>query len=233
MNKDANNIKGYYDEFTSHQKNMGVHVRHRTILKNLKKEGLKPNSNVLEIGCGIGTVTQLIAKYCKNGKVVAADISPKSIEIAKKLNNQFNNIEFIVNDMLEFKHQIIFDFVVLPDVLEHIPIEQHLNLFKKIKEHTHEGSTVLINIPSPAYLRWVHKNHPEQLQIIDQPIDTNILVENVYPNDFWIQSLNTYALSIKEGDYQTIVLKRNSELKNATPLSTLKKAYLKRVSKFY
>ena len=55
-------VKEYYDTFKEHQKKLGINIRHRTILKNLKNAGLKPNSNVLEIGCGIGTVSHLILK---------------------------------------------------------------------------------------------------------------------------------------------------------------------------
>lgn len=153
--------------------------------------------------------------------------------MAQKLNTKYSNISFEVSDMSNFSKEIKFDYVVLPDVLEHIPIENHFSLFKTLKEHTHENSVVHINIPDPHYLRWVHKNNPKELQIIDQPIDADILTANIYPNDFCLYSLQTYSLSIKEGDYQSIILKRRKELKKITPLPTYKKAIMKRVSKFY
>ena len=119
---------------------------------------------VLEIGCGIGTVTQLVAKYLSNGKMVSVDISPETIKTAKQLNKSLSNVEFLVSDMSDFHHSTKFDFVILPDVLEHIPVENHKTLFKPIREHIHINSIIFINIPNPPCLRWFHKNHPELLQ---------------------------------------------------------------------
>lgn len=221
MEQSSKDISSFYDGFASHQKKTGTNIRHRTIFRNLKNAGLKKDSSVLEIGCGIGTVTSLIAKYALKAKIVAVDISPQSIEIAKQVQKHFPNIQFIVSDMTDFKSELKFDFVVLPDVLEHIPVEQHRNLFNVIRKHTHPDSTVLINIPNPPYLRWLRKNKPNVLQIIDQPISTDILLNDVYANDFHLHSLNVYSLSIKEGEYQCIILKRQKEyeLKKVTPLS--------------
>ncbi|MEW6467719.1 MAG: class I SAM-dependent methyltransferase [Bacteroidota bacterium] len=219
-NKD---ISKFYDDYTAHQKKIGVNIRHRTILKNLKKNGLRPDSRVLEVGCGIGSVTQLIARYCSRGRVVAVDISPKSIDIAKKLHKNLRNIEFLVSDMSDFSHQVKFDFVVLPDVLEHIPVENHRHLFRIIRDCTHPDSTVFINIPDPRYLKWVQKHRPDLLQVIDQALSTDELLNNIYPNDFYLVSLNTYSLGVKEGDYQCLVLKRNKELDRVTYKSKMEK----------
>ncbi len=200
------NVADYYDSFTDYQLKKKITIRHRTIFNNLINIGLKRNSQVLEIGCGIGTFTSLMARYIKKGHITAVDISPKSIEIAKKdLCKSYPNIYFIVSDMSDFSSEKKFDFIVLPDVLEHIPIEQHFNIFKILRAHSHNSTKILINIPSPFYLRWVHKHKPELLQIIDQPIDSDILFKNIYDNDFHIKSLNTYSLHVQEGDYQCII----------------------------
>ena len=57
-----------------------------------------------------------------------------------------------------------FDFVVLPDVLEHIPVEQHADLFKVLASVTAFDATVLINIPEPHCLDWIRKTRPELLR---------------------------------------------------------------------
>jgi len=208
MKESPKDISKFYDEFSSQQSKTGVNIRHKTILRNLKQNGLCNNSNVLEIGCGIGTVTGLIGKVVTKGKVIAVDISVQSIGVARKNNKGKSNIQFLVSDMSDFKSEIKFDVVVLPDVLEHIPVDQHKALFKTIRGNTHDSSFVLINIPNPPYLRWLHRNKPELLQIIDQPLSTDELLNSVYPNDFYVYSLNTYSLAIEEGDYQSIILKR-------------------------
>lgn len=200
-------VSDFYDEYTEQQFRKGIHIRHRTILQNLKKAGLKSTSKVLEIGCGIGTVTHLIAKATPNGKVLAVDISPKSIDMARHFNQRFNHVEFAVTDMTDFSRPEKFDFVVLPDVIEHIPLEQHPHLFQVIAQHLHEGSTVAINIPHPVYQEWVKENRPELMQIIDQAISTDQLLVDTYKSGLYLSSLESYSLFMEEPDYQWILLK--------------------------
>ncbi|MFB9862561.1 class I SAM-dependent methyltransferase [Rufibacter immobilis] len=201
-------VSDFYDDYTEQQFKKGIHIRHRTILKNLKKAGLTAEAKVLEIGCGIGTVTHLLAKATPNGKVLAVDISPKSIDMARRFNQQFNHVEFQVSDMTDFNRPEKFDFVVLPDVIEHIPLEQHPNLFQVIAQHLHENSTVAINIPHPLYLTWVREHQPELLQVIDQPIHSDELLRNTYAAGLYLHKLESYSLFTQVEDYQWILLKQ-------------------------
>jgi len=213
-NKD---IANFYDEYTIRQKKTGVNGRHRTILKRLKRFGLEPGHRVLEIGCGIGTVTGLLADYLSGGRVVGVDISPKSIELAKENLKQKSNAEFFVSDMSSFSYSLKFDVVLLPDVLEHIPVEQHKNLFKVIRENIHENSFVAINLPNPYYLDWARVHQPELLQIIDQSIYTVDLLPNVYANDLYLYHLECYNLFTNDSNYQWIVLKPNRPYRPGQP----------------
>ena len=98
-------------------------------MNELIKSGLRKDSVVLEVGCGVGTLTVLLNKFLSKGKLVATDISDESIEKAKKRIPNSNKIDFFVTDMKDFSYSQKFDFIVLPDVLEHIPIDQHKELF--------------------------------------------------------------------------------------------------------
>ncbi len=198
------------------------YVEHAVVQKQISKqlfEYLKqyfPKSltAVLEIGCGIGTVSHLLLQFINKGRFVGVDISPESIAQARKLNASFKNAEFVVSDMSDFKHDLKFDMVVLPDVLEHIPVEQHAHLFSVLKTHTHNNSLVLINIPEPNCLNWARQHHPEKLQIIDQSLSMQDLLNNVYPNDFELVSLQPYSLQYTQADYISIVLRRKNPKNN-------------------
>ncbi len=202
-------VSNYYNDFKDHQAKLGINIRHRTIFKNLKKLGLHSNSTVLEIGCGIGTVSHLILKQITSGQFVGVDISEKSIVLAKKNNAFHKKAEFFVNDMSNFQHPLKFDYVVLPDVLEHIPVEQHSNIFKILSKHTHEKTTILINIPEPFTLDWLRRNKPEALQIIDQSLSIKDLSANCYTHGFYIFSITPYGLQFEHEEYLSIVLKKN------------------------
>jgi trans-aconitate 2-methyltransferase len=224
-------VEDFYDSFKEHQKKLGINIRHRTILKNLKKAGLSKDMTVLEIGCGIGTVSHLILQVINKGQFVGVDISPESIAQAKQINVSFKNAEFTVSDMSDFNHPLTFDMVVLPDVLEHIPVDQHARLFSVLKAHTHANSKVLINIPEPNCLNWARQHHPEKLQIIDQSLSMQDLLNNVYPSDFELVSLKPYALQYTEPDYLSIVLKRKKANTHYQLKSKLKLAKENLISK--
>ncbi len=206
-------VEEFYDEFVDKQKNIGVSVRHRLIHKKLKSLGLNPNSNVLEIGCGIGTVSSLIIKSIPSGKFVGVDISPESIETAKKLFGS-SNATFLVDDMSDFTSDIKFDFIVFPDVLEHIPVEQHSRLFENVARVCKQDAIVLINIPEPNALNWTREHNPEVLQIIDQSLSMQDLLNNTYPHGFQVHSIIPYAIHTNRDNYLSIVLKRDPSVKD-------------------
>jgi trans-aconitate 2-methyltransferase len=226
-------VEAFYNSFKEHQLDLGVNVRHRTIFKNLKKTGLKPDSNVLEIGCGIGTVSSLVLSYITGGKFVGADISDESIALAKKINSKYSNAEFIVNDMSAFSHKTVFDFVVLPDVMEHIPVDQHNNLFKVLSAVTSPNAVVLINFPEPHYLNWVRKNNPEKLQIIDQSLSMQDLLNHCYPHGFRLFSMHSYCLHYTQPDYTSVVLKKNMDIEQFHLKSAVARGLQNTRSKLY
>lgn len=206
------NISEYYDNYTVNQKKIGVSVRHKIIFNNLKKNGLKRNSKVLEIGCGIGTVSSLIIKFINKGKFIGCDISPKSIEIANFTLNKYKNNHFICSDMSNFEHPDKFDFIVFPDVLEHIPVDQHKKLFENISKVCHHNTKLIINLPEPKTLNFVRKNKPELLQIIDQSLSMQELLNNTYPFGFYLEKIIPYSIHTAIPNYLEIVFTRNNEI---------------------
>jgi trans-aconitate 2-methyltransferase len=210
-------VKVFYDEYVPKQEKIGINSRHISIIDKLVKSGLKSNHNVLEVGCGIGTVSQLIAKKTPKGKVLAVDISEKSIEKAKILWRQLTNLSFEVSDMSDFtKPGQTFDYFVFPDVLEHIPVDQHSNLFQKINAHSHKDSVVFIHIPAPRFLQYNIDNEPDKLQIIDQPLDTATLVGVLSSNGYYLDKMETYSVFFEEKDYQYFVFRRNNSISKST-----------------
>lgn len=211
MTKD---VAQFYDQFANQQIRTGVNSRHLSIISKLKKAGLQPHHSVLEVGCGIGTVSQLIAKNTPKGEVLAVDISPESVEQAKSIWKGSDNLRFEVSDMKNFhKPDLLFDVIVFPDVLEHIPVEDHFALFETIKNHSHTDTFIFIHIPAPRFLEWMITNEPEKLQVIDQPLDTGELVSKLSANEFYLEKMDTYALFYKEKDYQYFVFRKKKALK--------------------
>jgi 2-polyprenyl-3-methyl-5-hydroxy-6-metoxy-1,4-benzoquinol methylase len=129
-------------------------ARYNFILKAAPK---KP-SLVLDFGCGDGYLSYRLAK---NGhRVIGCDISMTSLRLAidqiKKQNDSIN-ITFIRNsENLPFPEEI-FDFVVLADVIEHVPqpSEVLFNLHQVLKP----GGRLLLSTPSRIEGRTWDKRH--------------------------------------------------------------------------
>lgn len=201
-------IRDFYDDYVERMVAVGINDRHHAIAGWLRHFGLRPGQKVLEIGCGIGTLTHLLADAVgPSGSIMATDLSPRSIEVAKDRLSMFHNIRLAAGDVLEIDIDGVFDVVVLPDVIEHIPIASHPKLFKRIAGWLAPGGFVLLHYPNPLYLEWLHEHHPEQLQVIDQPVHADGLLASAYAAGLYLDRLQTYSVWTREGDYVVAVMK--------------------------
>ncbi len=214
-------VTEFYDEFTVLQSKAGINNRHLSILEHLREAGLKRDHRVLEIGCGIGTVSELILRYLsKNGFLHSVDISPKSILLANARLKKYENVLVEEKDLTKESLNGQFDVIVLPDVIEHIPLALHDAFFRNIFNFLKPDGFVFIHIPHPNNLEWMVKNEHEGLQIIDQPIFTNNLCAIVYPIGFYIHFLKSYSIYCVDHDYQIIILKKKPASQNLDNLDS-------------
>lgn len=218
--KTSEQIGKWYDGFAGRQVKTSVNLRHYKIMEFLASAGLSRNDRVLEIGCGIGTMTGLISRYLRRGEIVAVDISPESVEIARKRLSRASNVRFMVSDMTDFNHTEVFDFIILPDVLEHIPVEQHRQLFRTLADHMHDSSVILIHIPHPRALDYIRTTSPEQMQIIDQSLEADTLLGDACSTGLTLISYCSYSLFDREHDYAVICLRKKNEV-TLSPLPKL------------
>jgi trans-aconitate 2-methyltransferase len=216
MDADKEKVAKYYDKFWEEHELKNIskpNSRHRTIFKNLKKEGLKPSSSVLEIGCGIGSLSRMLIKYLSEGFFAGTDIAPQTIELLKKAYPDRSKCDFVSTDMLNFSYPKKFDFIVFPDVLEHIPVEAHPNIFQSLIGLMHDNTVILINNPYPLSQEHVIEHRKDLLQIIDLPLQVDHFARLAYGNGLYIEKVEPYALWTRHFDYQNIVMKPKKALK--------------------
>ena len=96
--------------------------------------------DVLEIGCGTGGFARRLAK--RSERVLALDLSPEMVRIARERSAQFPNIEFQLADVHEVPFNIAsFDCIATIATLHHVPIEETL---LKMKTALKPGGVLLI-----------------------------------------------------------------------------------------
>ena len=104
--------------------NSARHTRHteQTVLALLEHVSLPPQPRCLEIGCGQGVVTRVLAERC-DARVVASDYDPAQVAVAQeRLADLGGPVEFRVVDarVMPFD-DAAFDAVFSFGVLHHIP----------------------------------------------------------------------------------------------------------------
>lgn len=77
----------------------------------------KPNSSVLEIGCGCGAISGMLCK--KAARVDAVEISPRRAEIAAYRNQEYSNLTIHVGNLNDMEFTEKYDYVTLIGVLEY------------------------------------------------------------------------------------------------------------------
>jgi SAM-dependent methyltransferase len=68
---------------------------YREALKNI----IKSDDTVVELGCHVGNSTKILAELAHDGKIIALDNSPEAVESMAKIENEYDNVEFIKSDV--------------------------------------------------------------------------------------------------------------------------------------
>ena len=101
---------------------------------------------VLEVGCGSGNFTPLLAQVC--AKVVAVDLNQEYVELAQTRLKDYPGVEIVVADAL--KMQWHTDTVIMLDVLEHI--EDDVGMLRHLNSCLKPGGKLLVKVPALNYL---------------------------------------------------------------------------------
>lgn len=225
-------ISGFYDEYVQRQLKIGANERLISLYKRLLNLGLKENSKVLELGCGVGIFTKLLVKKVSKGIVEAVDLSGKSVAVAKQELKNKKNVHLDVADVVKYQPKnSAFDFITLMDVIEHIPLEQHGELFGNLARICTDQTRIAINIPNPQYISYTRVHHPETLQFIDQEVELFPLMQHLEKHNLELVFFEKYSIW-EEEDYHFMVLrkKRKFELKHRADQRNIPEKIAKKVS---
>lgn len=101
---------------------------------------------VLEVGCGTGTVLQELEKVCERGQVIGMDKFAEGLDFAR----QRTSCPLVVGDATDPPFGEEFAVVGLFDVLEHLRDDGEV--LKRMRELLLPGGTLLLTVPADPTL---------------------------------------------------------------------------------
>ena len=94
----------------------------------------------LDVGCGSGAFSRLLAQ--RSEQVLALDLSPRMIEIARERSRAYANIDFVVADATAWAFPAArFDCVASIATLHHLPAETTLT---RMRDALKPGGTLIV-----------------------------------------------------------------------------------------
>ena len=154
------------------QDNYYIHLaRYMFLLRQVR-----PEYTILEIGCGTGYGSRLLADKAK--KVIATD------KASFELRNSWDAISkenLIFTDIIPDE---LFDIVVSFEVVEHIPVSELSEYFSTIKSHL--KSTGVVFLSTPRALPFEERSKNRQLEHIKEYefIEFRTLLDENFKNVF-------------------------------------------------
>lgn len=128
--------------------------------------------SILEIGCGLGDISYRIAHHWPAARVVALDTNATSIDYAKRLFRR-SNLEYRCVELSKIEESAAFDYVVMIDVYEHIPLHARDGFHTSLQRVISKDSKIFFTCPTVLHQNYLRIFNPSGLQPVDEDVDLN------------------------------------------------------------
>lgn len=113
-------------------------------LRNLVEKIHIKKGNILDVGCGGGSLTESLTYFYPQAQIFGCDISKTAIKFAKRSGNGKVKFDIIKNKKLPYKDNFS-DVCLCLDVLEHVP--DIFFLLKEIKRVLNKNGLLYLVVP--------------------------------------------------------------------------------------
>ena len=137
----------YLMEHPLEAERLELKTRREKILEELKLVPLHPGMEVLDVGCGTGAVTRILAERVSPGKVIGIDLSEERLSVARELARErgVSNVEYIRADVRDLGlEEEKFDLTYSRCLFQYLPGKAGLDTLAAMKRLVRPGGTVTV-----------------------------------------------------------------------------------------
>src|SRR3989344_2123398 len=140
----AEDYEIYYDKIASEYESIVPHNKELAlkIVGILKKNKIKQNSEILELGAGTGLIAEILAKNNYNN-LTLVDISDEMLKLAKN-KPSLKNCKFIKENTLDFKTNKRFDVVYFCMHLDYFTDFETKHILQSVKDVLNKDGLIII-----------------------------------------------------------------------------------------
>lgn len=188
----------FYDNFIDHFEEQMNNGRNQDF-RNWTKKWIYEPKKVLDLGCSFGYNSAYLTEI--GCEVHGIDISPKCIMKAKKT---YPKCTWHCGDITEGFDPGVrdFDFVLLSDVIEHVPVEKHAKLFRTIGSWTKPKAALVASVPNPLLHEKIQK---ETYQPVEEKVEIPELLQHLREGGF----STLVTLFLLQGVYYRMVAQKS------------------------
>lgn len=106
-------------------------------------EQIPMNARVLDIGCGYGFMSYMLAFTSEQRTVTGIDYDEDKIDTANHCFNKTDKINFVCTDVLGFDFEE-YDAIIMADMLHYLPAEEQRKVIEKCIAHLATGGMIII-----------------------------------------------------------------------------------------
>jgi len=137
----------YLMEHPLEAERLELKTKREKILEELKLVPLHPGMDVLDVGCGTGAVTRILAERVSPGRVVGIDLSDERLSVAREIAEErgVTNVEYMQADVsaLDLQERR-FDLVYSRFLFQYLPGRAGLDTLAGMKRLVRPGGRVTV-----------------------------------------------------------------------------------------
>jgi ubiquinone/menaquinone biosynthesis C-methylase UbiE len=137
----------YLMEHPLEAERLELKTKREKILEELKLVPLHPGMDVLDVGCGTGAVTRILAERVSPGKVIGIDLSEERLSVAMEIAKEqgVSNVEYIQADVRDLDPKDkTFDLAYSRFLFQYLPEEDAMDTLTGMKRLARPGGTTTV-----------------------------------------------------------------------------------------